>query len=81
MTGLDHVFLDIRSKTVLGPKNRVESRSRMRGQTIDDVNELVIDGSGVTNDADPLSVEARRVEEAFGSQRDAHTEIIIQKMH
>ena len=40
----------------------------MPTQTIDDVNELMIDRSRVADDADPLSVEARGCEQPFGSE-------------
>ena len=40
----------------------------MRSQTIDDVNELVIDRGGVTDDADPPTVETRGCKQSFGSE-------------
>jgi hypothetical protein len=57
MTGLDHVFLNVGSKPVLWPENRTQPRPRMRGNAVDDVNELMIDRGRVTDDADALTVE------------------------
>ena len=60
---------------MLRPENRREPRPRMRGDAIDDVNELMIDRGGVTDDADALTIETGRREQSFGSQRDSHAEL------
>jgi len=54
-------------KPCCGPKIAL-SFARECPQTIDDVNELMIDRSRVADDADPLSVEARGCEQPFGSE-------------
>jgi len=50
----------------------------MRGNTIDDVNELMIDRGGVTDDADAMAIKTGRREQSLRAQRDTHEEIITQ---
>jgi hypothetical protein len=65
MTGFDHVFLNVGSEPVLRAENRTEACPRVRGQAVDDVNELMIDRGGVTNDADALTIETGRREQSL----------------
>jgi hypothetical protein len=65
MTGFDHVLLNVRSESMLWPENRTQPRPWMKGEAVDDVNELMIDGGGVTDDADALTVETGRREQSL----------------
>src|SRR5215831_13622205 len=80
MAGFDHVFLDIGSKPMLRAEDRRQSGARMRGQVVDDVDEMVIHRGRVADDANALTVETCRSEQPFGSQRDSHKRIIAYEM-
>jgi hypothetical protein len=71
MAGFDHVFLHVRSKAMLRTEDGSQRRSRVRGQPIDDVDELMIDRGRVADDPDTVAVETGRRKQAFRSQRDA----------
>ena len=57
VSGFDHVFLNLRPKTVLRSENRGETRARVCRQSVGDVNELVIDRRRIADDPDAFAVE------------------------
>ena len=68
---LDHVVLHVGSEAVLRAEDGGKARARVHGQAVGDVPQVSIDRSGVADDADPRAVEACRVEQTLGPERDA----------
>ena len=57
MARLDHVLLDVGPEPVLRPENDRQPGVRVGREPVDDVHELVVHGSGVTNHTDPASAQ------------------------
>jgi hypothetical protein len=57
MAGFDHVFLDVGSKPMLRAKDCGQSGASVRGQVVDDVDEVVIHRGGIADDANPPTIK------------------------
>ena len=65
---------------MLRTEDRTQACAWMRGEPIDNVDELVIHRGWIADYAHVLTVEPRGGEQPFGSQRNSHNGIIAYEM-
>jgi hypothetical protein len=68
VTGLDHVLLDIGSKSMLRSEQGRQFTMPLAREAVRDVSKLAIDRGGMTDDAKAFAMEPDRIEETFGAE-------------